>query len=121
VTFQFQGLRSPVVAQFSQAHASSDGGAVLLKAIDDRLGVTQRLTASLTDARQTGKVQHELIELVRQRVFGIACGYADCNDAARLAEDPIHKLLLARDPLTGPARRPAEPLGPGPPAPAIAN
>ena len=39
---------------------------------------------------------------MRQRVFGIACGYADCNDAARLADDPIHKLLLERDPLAGP-------------------
>jgi hypothetical protein len=65
--------------------------------------VTQRLTASLADRRQPGKVQRELIELVRQRIFGIACGYADCNDAARLAEDPIHKLLLERDPLAGPA------------------
>jgi hypothetical protein len=101
VTLPFQGLRQPVVARFDQAHASSDGGAVLLKAIDDRLGVTRRLTASLVDRRQPGKVQHELIELVRQRVYGIACGYADCNDAARLAEDPIHKLLLERDPLDG--------------------
>jgi hypothetical protein len=40
--------------------------------------------------------------LVRQRVYGIACGYADCNDAARLARDPVHKLLLERDPLAGP-------------------
>jgi hypothetical protein len=103
VTLPFQGLRQPVVARFDQAHASSDGGAVLLKALDDRLGVTRRLTASLGDGRQPGKVQHELIELVRQRVYGIACGYADCNDAARLAEDPIHKLLLERDPLAGPA------------------
>jgi Transposase DDE domain group 1 len=103
VTFQFHGLRRPVVAQFNQAHASSDGGAVLLKALDDRLGVTERLAASLTDRRQPSKVQHELIELVRHRVYGIACGYADCNDAARLAEDPIHKLRLERDPLDGPA------------------
>lgn len=103
VTLPFQGLRQPVVARFDQAHASSDGGAVLLKALDDQLGVTRRLTASLGDGRQPGKVQHELIELVRQRVYGIACGYADCNDAARLAEDPIHKLLLERDPLAGPA------------------
>jgi hypothetical protein len=101
VTFRFHGLRRPVVAQFNQAHASSDGGAVLLKALDDRLGVTARLAASLIDRRQPGKVQHELIELVRQRVYGIACGYADCNDAARLAEDPVHKLLLDRDPLDG--------------------
>ena len=62
VTFAFQGLRQPVVARFDQAHASSDGGAVLLKALDDRLGVTRRLAASLTDRRQPGKVQHELIE-----------------------------------------------------------
>lgn len=103
VSFQFHGLRRPVVARFDQPHASSDGGAVLLKALDDRLGVTQRLAASLTDCRQSGKVQHELVELVRQRVYGIACGYADCNDAARLADDPIHKLLLDRDPLDGPA------------------
>jgi Transposase DDE domain group 1 len=103
VTFEFQGLRQPVVARFDQAHASSDGGAILLKAIDERLGLTQRLAASLADRRQAGKVEHEWLELVRQRVFGIACGYADCNDAARLGHDPVHKLLLDRDPLAGPA------------------
>jgi DDE family transposase len=102
VSFEFQGLRQPVVARFDQAHASSDGGALLLKALDDRLGVTERLARSLRDPRQPGKVTHELIELVRQRVYGIACGYADCNDAARLADDPVHKLLLGRDPLAGP-------------------
>jgi hypothetical protein len=103
VTFEFQGLRQPVVARFDQAHASSDGGAILLKAIDERLGLTQRLAAGLADRRQAGKVEHARLELVRQRVFGIACGYADCNDAARLGHDPVHKLLLDRDPLTGPA------------------
>ena len=103
VTFDFQGLRQPIVARFDQAHASSDGGALLLKAIDERLGLTQRLTAGLTDRRQASKVEHALLELVRQRVFGIACGYADGNDAARLRQDPIHKLLLERDPLAGPA------------------
>ena len=102
VTFDVQGLRQPVVARFDQPYASSDGGAVLLKVLDDRLGVTERLAASLIDDRQPGKVQHEVIELVRQRVYGIACGYADCNDAARLAQDPVHKLLLERDPLAGP-------------------
>src|SRR5213593_2087501 len=77
-------------------------GAVL-KALDDRLEVTERLARSLRDSRQPGKIDHELIELVRQRVYGIACGYADCNDAAGLAQDPVHKLLLERDPLAGPA------------------
>jgi hypothetical protein len=48
---------------------------------------------------EPGKIQHEEIELLRQRVFGIACGYADCNDAPRLAHDALHKLLLERDPV----------------------
>ena len=102
VSFEFQGIRQPIVARFDQPHASSDGGALLLKAVDDRLGVTERLARSLRDPRQPGKIDHPLIELVRQRVYGMACGYADCNDAARLAEDPMHKLLLERDPLAGP-------------------
>ena len=64
---------------------------------------TWRLLSALRDRRQPGKVAHPLRDLLRQRVFGLACGYADCNDAARLADDPIHKLLLDRDPLDGAA------------------
>jgi hypothetical protein len=94
-------FEKPVVAQFDQPHGSSDGGAVLLKACDERLGLTERLAACFHDERQAGKVKHTLHDLVRQRVFGIACGYADCNDAARLAADPMHKMLLERDPLEG--------------------
>ena len=96
-------LRRPVVVKFDQPHASSDGGAILLKACDERLGLTERLAACIRDGRQAGKVEHSIRDLVRQRLFGIACGYADCNDAARLAEDPIQKLLVGRDPVGGAA------------------
>jgi Transposase DDE domain group 1 len=92
-----------VVAQFDQPHGSSDGGAVLLKACDERLRLTERIAACFHDERQPGKVKHTLHDLVRQRVFAIACGYADCNDAARLADDPVHKMLVERDPLAGAA------------------
>ena len=92
-----------VVAQFDQPHGSSEGGAVLLKACDERLGLSQRLSGCLDEEREPGKIRHTLEELIRQRVFAIACGYADCNDAARLAEDPIHKLLVGRDPIAGEA------------------
>jgi hypothetical protein len=44
---------------------------------------------------------HAILDLLRQRIFAIACGYPDGNDAARLAQDPIHKLLLERDPIRG--------------------
>lgn len=96
-------FEKPVVAQFDQPHGSSDGGAVLLKACDERLRLTERIAACFRDERQPGKVKHTLHDLVRQRVFAIACGYADCNDAARLAEDPVHKVLVERDPLEGAA------------------
>jgi hypothetical protein len=97
------GISKPIVARFDQPQASGDGGAILLKAIDDRLGLTWRLASVIRDRRQPGKVAHPRRDLLRQRVFGLACGYADGNDAARLSDDPIHKLLLERDPLEGPA------------------
>jgi hypothetical protein len=101
VTFGFEPKGKPVVATFDLPHASSDGGAVLLKSLDTQLQLTKRLAACVVDGRQAGKVQHQTLELVRQRVFGLACGYADCNDAARLAKDAIHKLLVDRDPIAG--------------------
>ena len=91
----------PVVAKFDEQQGSSDGGAVLLKAADRRLGLTEALAACLEDDRQPGKVRHELQELLTQRVMAIACGYEDANDAARLACDPVHKLLVGRDPVKG--------------------
>lgn len=91
----------PVAVRFDQAHSSSDGGSLLLKALDERLGLSSALSGCLRDGRQASKVQHDLQVLLRQRLFGIACGHADGNDAAGLAEDPVHKMLVDRDPLSG--------------------
>jgi hypothetical protein len=91
----------PVLARFDQRQSSSDGGAFLLKAADRRYKLTEALAGCLLDKRQAGKVDHSLHELVAQRVFSIACGYPDANDSARLASDPIHKMLLDRDPVAG--------------------
>src|SRR5271166_863041 len=98
----FPGIfRKPVVAQFDQREGSSDGGALLLKGADRHYGLVAGLASCLRDERQAGKVDHSLRELVAQRVFSIACGYPDANDSARLSGDPIHKLLLDRDPIEG--------------------
>lgn len=94
-------FHKPIVAQFDQHEGSSDGGAVLLKAADRSMGLLDDLTACLQDRRQEVKVDHSLRELVAQRVFCIACGYPDANDSTRLGGDPIHKLLLDRDPIEG--------------------
>jgi hypothetical protein len=91
----------PLVATFDQPHASSDGGAVLLKAAERRYGLIEGFARGLVDPRQPAKVRHTLGDLLAQRIFALACGHADANDADRLADDPIHKLLLDRDPIAG--------------------
>lgn len=91
----------PVIVTFDQPHASSDGGAILLKAADRQLGLLAALTATVPDARASTRVTHGVGDLVAQRVFAIACGHPDGNDADRLAEDPIYKLVLGRDPIDG--------------------
>ena len=91
----------PSVVQFDQRQGSSDGGAILLKAAERRYGLIGGLAGCLEDKRQAGKIGHSLRTLLAQRVFSIACGYPDANDSARLGADPIHKMLLDRDPVTG--------------------
>ena len=89
------------VLRFDERQSSSDGGAILLKAAERRYGLIGSLAGCLEDKRQAGKVDHSLHELLAQRVFSIACGYPDANDSARLGSDPVHKLLLDRDPVAG--------------------
>lgn len=91
----------PLIATFDQPHASSDGGAILLKAVEARYGLIEGLARCLVDDRQSGKVRHTLADLLAQRIYGLACGHTDANDGDRLANDPMHKLLLGRDPIDG--------------------
>ena len=91
----------PVVVKLSQEHSSSDGGGVLLKGVDRKLGLTESLADCLRDPREPGKISHSFRELVQQRIFAIALGYPDGNDARELADDPVHKLLMDRDPVHG--------------------
>ena len=91
----------PIELKFDEPHSSSDGGALLLKTVDKKLQLTSALAACLIDRRQGGKVRHTIADLLRQRIYGLASGYADANDAARLAADPIFKLLLDRCPVSG--------------------
>ena len=91
----------PLFAKFNQEQASSDGGAVLLKAAERVYGLVKAFARCLSDKRAPEKIRHTLADLIGQRIFGIACGHPDCNDAEHLAADPIHKLLLGRDPVAG--------------------
>jgi len=100
----FQGtFNKPVTCTFDVEAASSDGGGLLLGALDRMLGLIKRLAAKLQDKRDPGRVEHTYLEILRQRVFSIALGYPDCNDASRLANDPVLKMLCDRDAVKGPS------------------
>ena len=86
---------------FDEPDVTSDGGSLLVKAVDEKLGLTECLAACLVDPREPGKIRHSLRDMLRQRIFGICCGYGDTNDVARIGSDPMHKLLLDRDPELG--------------------
>ena len=95
----FKGLAlKPVAVRFEDERTSSDGGAILLKAADSRTRMISAMAAEFTDRRDGSRVKHEVEELLSQRIFGIACGYEDGNDAARIASDPVMKTLAGRDP-----------------------
>lgn len=90
-----------VTGGFDGGDISSDGGLMLVAAADERLGLTRQLAACLTDARAPRKIAHQLPELFAQRVYQIAAGYEDCNDADDLRHDPVLKTAVGRLPQTG--------------------
>ena len=90
-----------VELDFDGGHVSSDAGLVLLKDIDDQLGLTHALAAVLADSRDARRIHFTSEDLLKQRIFQIAAGYEDANDANTLRHDPIFKLLLDRLPETG--------------------
>jgi hypothetical protein len=94
-------LQKPLCVRFDDEASSSDGGAVLLKAVEGKLDLVGKLADCLIDDRESSKVRHSLEDLLAQRTYALCCGYSDCNDAGKLASDPILKLLLDRDPITG--------------------
>jgi hypothetical protein len=103
---EFQGVgRRKVQASFDGGHLSSDGGVLLLHDLDERLGVTARFADCFTDYRHASLVEHPLLALLRQRVYGIALGYEDLNDHDELMRDPLLALSLGKRDVEGRLRR----------------
>ena len=103
---EFKGLgRRKVVAAFDGGHISSDGGALLLRETDSRLGITRQLAACFTDHRAPERIEHSVLEMLRQRIYGIALGYEDLNDHDDLMRDPLFALALGKTDPEGKARR----------------
>lgn len=98
-------LRFPAIdgftvrADFKGGALSSDFGALLLRGVDCASGLIHRLASSIRDKRHPSYIEHSLPDLLRQRIFQSACGYADGNDANSLRHDAAFKLALGRAPL----------------------
>src|SRR5215467_309362 len=90
--------RKKVTASFDGGRLSSDGGVLLLSGADRRLGLSDTLAGVIPDHREAWRVTHELADILRARIFAIACGYPDADDLDALRRDPAFKLACGRLP-----------------------
>jgi Transposase DDE domain group 1 len=89
--------RREIVARFDGGTISSDGGAFLLRQTDKRLNLLPRLTECFLDRRKQNQVEHSVLEMLSQRIYGLALGYEDLNDHEQLRNDPVFALLAGRE------------------------
>jgi len=90
-----------VTAAFDGGLISSDGGVVLLAGADRQLGLIDTLAALIPDHRDPARITHSMADILRARVFAIACGYPDADDLDDLRADPAFKLACGRLPESG--------------------
>ena len=93
--------KKKVTAAFDGGQISSDGGVFLLAAADQRLGLIDALAALIPDHRNTALVTHPMADMLRERIFAIACGHPDANDLDDLRGDPAFKMACGRLPESG--------------------
>ena len=89
---------TPIVIEPSPGQLSGDAGLLPIRQFDERIGLTQALTAALDDPRDPDLTAHPFLEMVWSRVYGILAGYADQNDHDTLRSDPAFMLLTDRPP-----------------------
>jgi hypothetical protein len=100
--FSFPAVqRKKITAAFDGGRITSDGGVMLLAQAERRLGIAERLAQVIPDRRDQERVTHLLPDILRARIFAIACGYEDADDLDRLRCDPAFKLACGRLPDSG--------------------
>ncbi len=82
---------------------TSDSGVLLLREVEAKMGILSRISNAIRDRRHKSYVSHSVADLVKQRVFQIACGYEDANDCDALKSDPGFKAACGRLPVAGQA------------------
>ena len=88
--------RRLVEANFEGGAISSDGGLMLIREVDRRLGLSKAVAAALHDPREQEAITHSLRDLVAQRLYGLVCGYEDLNDHDRLRRDPLMQTAVGK-------------------------
>jgi hypothetical protein len=100
-----------LVWRFDGGDITSDGGALVLKKLEERTGIVRRFAACFTDYRDPKQIEHPMLHLIMQRVFGLALGYEDLNDHDELRRDPMLAVALSKDDVKGEQRRRAQDRG----------
>ena len=96
--FSFSNCRKrQVKGNFFGEPISCNGGSLLVREVDRRMGLTMAVARALGDRRQHGKVRHDVATMVRQRVHAIALGYEDLNDHDALRDDLVVQTACERD------------------------
>jgi hypothetical protein len=93
--------RKKLTVDFDGGNQSSDGGLLLLRHAERKLGVCARLAEAMPDRRDAHRIRHEMFEMVMARVSAIACGHKDAIDLDRLRHDPLMKIAVGRCPESG--------------------
>jgi Transposase DDE domain group 1 len=89
-------FNSSLRVDFQGARVTSDGGLILVRELDERLGLSALIERHLSDSRRGKNVQLPLSDLLRQSIYSRLAGYEDVNDAARLSQDPAFRLIGSR-------------------------
>ena len=89
-------FNSALRVDFQGARVTSDGGLILVRELDERLGLSALIERHLTDSRRGKNTQLPLADLVRQSIYSRLAGYEDVNDAERLSQDPTFRLIGSR-------------------------
>ena len=100
-----------LVWRFDGGDITSDGGALILKKLEEKTAIVRRFAACFEDYRNPNQIEHPLLDLIAQRVFGLALGYEDLNDHDELRGDPMLAVALAKDDVKGQQRRRAQDRG----------
>jgi hypothetical protein len=88
--------RRVIEANFDGGDLSSDGGLMLLRRVDERIGLTRAVAAVFSDPRDPARIRHRLRDLLAQRIYGLCCGYEDLNDHDTLRGDLLMQTAVGR-------------------------